>query len=472
MNEKLSSDKKTNEHRIREIEQINLLLKKMIEDIDVTDSNPEPDRSGKVVITKIDGFKDLITKLNFELSGLDFSQLHETFMTKLHHELQTPLVPVKAYVDMLLQGKYGTLTETQLQKLKLVKENIGNLEDNLHKVLEEKKLIHQYDTYKIEKLQHRIKEIEQEKQIQTKIIEDMQKAKDLKDYILSTTKNDAERKIQELQQEKILLAKLAKEKEIRFKLSKKYYVSIALIVVVASSSFIVYSFYQNQVLLEAMKVPLGNYNSKYVIQNLKGDTIDTWLSWRLLEGQILHVNMVNAYLVSQDKIDAIKSAILSEDVVELDDSLLHKGPKGTSSTYYKGWGGALKKTSEHNTKFHLPQKFSIIEAPAEEAEVTIMLSNEKDGDGYSGYTKSISDNNQILKTTITIYEIDKLSSSQLSAITRHEFGHALGLAHSTAPEDLMHDVIKTDYPYISDCDIDAIASLYDGSKNSEVVCQK
>ena len=50
-------------------------------------------------------------------------------------------------------------------------------------------------------------------------------------------------------------------------------------------------------------------------------------------------------------------------------------------------------------------------------------------------------------------------------------GHALGLAHSTAPEDLMAPTITTEFPYISECDVDAIVKLYDDGKSSQVVCE-
>ncbi len=49
---------------------------------------------------------------------------------------------------------------------------------------------------------------------------------------------------------------------------------------------------------------------------------------------------------------------------------------------------------------------------------------------------------------------------------------AIDLAHSTAPEDLMHPEIKSPYPFISDCNISAIIALYDGKVDDKVVCEK
>lgn len=211
--------------------------------------------------------------------------------------------------------------------------------------------------------------------------------------------------------------------------------------------------------------------SKYVIENLKGDIVDTELSWRLVEGETLHVNIVSSDTVSQDKIDAIKDAIFSEDTIEVDNSLLHKGQEGTT-TFYTGWKGALKKASERHVQFYIPQYFSIINSSKGEGDIIITITNLKDADGYTGFTKSITDNNQILKSSITIYESGKLSKEQIGVITRHEFGHALGLAHSNNPLDLMHHVIQTEYPYVSECDIDAIIALYDGKTSSKIVCEK
>ena len=115
----------------------------------------------------------------------------------------------------------------------------------------------------------------------------------------------------------------------------------------------------------------------------------------------------------------------------------------------------------------------IIESPTGAGDITIRLTSDESGDGYSGFTKSIADSSQhqILKSQITIYKADKLSNEQFKTILRHEFGHALGLAHSSDPEDLMHATIQTEYPYISQCDIDAIKSLYNGNGKSQVTCQ-
>lgn len=221
--------------------------------------------------------------------------------------------------------------------------------------------------------------------------------------------------------------------------------------------------------------PSGTENplkSKFIIENLRGDKVSTFMRWKLLPQDTLVVNIINSELASSEQIQIIKNTITSTELLNIDDSLQHKGPQGVSSTYYDGWQGALDYLSLKNTKYNIPKKIDVIESKNGEGQVIITLSNAMDADGYSGYTKSVVDQNQILKSTITIYNMDELSSSQIETITRHEFGHALGLAHSTAPEDLMYPTIQSNYPYISQCDIDAIIALYDGKESSDVICQK
>ena len=214
----------------------------------------------------------------------------------------------------------------------------------------------------------------------------------------------------------------------------------------------------------------GVMKSGYVIQNLKGDTIDTFHSWNIPKERTLYINIVNPNVIDNDKVQIIRDAILSEKTVLLDDSLFHKALPGSQSTYFLGWSGALKQASQTPTKFTIPTSFSISDSSTN-GDITVILSTLESHDGYSGFTRSIVENNQILKSTITIYKADQLSSAELETITRHEFGHAVGLIHSSDPYDLMHPTIETNYPFISNCDVSAITHLYDGNANDKAVCE-
>ena len=209
--------------------------------------------------------------------------------------------------------------------------------------------------------------------------------------------------------------------------------------------------------------------SGYVIQNLKGDTIDLFHNWDIPKERTLYVNIANSDVIDNDKVQIIKDVILSEKMVSLDNSIFHKAPPDSKSTYFLGWSGALKQASQTTTKFTIPTSFSITEGSTN-GDIAIILSTLESPDGYSGFTRSTVENNQILKSTITIYKADQLSSAGLETIIRHEFGHAMGLIHSSDPTDLMHSTIETNYPLISDCNISAITHLYDGNVD-KVTCE-
>jgi len=293
--------------------------------------------------------------------------------------------------------------------------------------------------------------------------------KQLKEKLHSKSHNSKER-----EQEKIFLDEISKTEISKTQaISKKYYLTIALAGIVLVAVIVPYSLYVVTLVGEEYRVQdTGSVMSGYVVQNLKGDTIDTWIPWRLVEGDILHVNIVDGHKFPE-KVEIIKNAILSTETIEIDNLLLHKGPKGTTSVFYLGWAGALEKSSDTPTSLFIPTKFDVIESTGGAGDITIRLYTARSGDGYSGWTKSIVDEtqNQILKSDIIIYDVDNISDNHLATITRHEFGHAIGLGHSTAPEDLMAPIIATEFPYISECDTDAITLLYDGGKSSQVVCE-
>jgi len=363
--------------------------------------------------------------------------IERELLTKLNHELRTPLVPIRAYTDMLLSEKFGKLSDEQTNRLRVVSSSIKRLEEVVTNLLDQE----QFDIIKNNK----------------------------------DNQANSSHKIHELEQEKVILEKIVQSEEKKnIQLSRKHVFTIASFIAVIGIVITAYSLFVVELVGQEYSVPnTAEIKSSYVIQNLQGDTIDTWLSWRIVPEQTLHVGIVDGKKYPA-QVELIKEVILSEQSIEIDDSLLQKGPKGSTSVYYIGWAGALKQAAKTTTQLSIPQNFQVIETTSGQGEITIILTDEKDGDGYSGYTKSIADSaqNQILKSTITIYEVDKLTDDQFKTILRHELGHAFGLAHSIAPEDLMAPTIQTQYPYISDCDIDSIVKLYDGGKKSQVTCEK
>lgn len=215
----------------------------------------------------------------------------------------------------------------------------------------------------------------------------------------------------------------------------------------------------------------GIITGNYVVENLRGDIQATWKVWKIDPKTELVVNIQNSDLLTVEQRDTIKNTIMSENTENIDNSFLHKGPKGTSSTYYFGWTGALLEASKTNTVYTIPTKFRITESNTEQGNIIIHVTKLTSGDGYSGFTKSVVDGNQILKSDITIYGIDSLSLADLETIVRHEFGHALGLGHSTATEDLMAPIITTPITMISPCNIDGITALYNGKTMDMEVCK-
>ncbi|MDE1861896.1 MAG: matrixin family metalloprotease [Thaumarchaeota archaeon] len=205
----------------------------------------------------------------------------------------------------------------------------------------------------------------------------------------------------------------------------------------------------------------NHIKTRYLIENLAGNPNPTYKYWNIAKGIPLTVSIVNPNNLNQDKISVVKKAILSTQSVEISNLQLGTSPSSGNTLYFKGWQGALD--TINNTRFNIPTNFHIVQSIDGPGQIVITLSDLEDPDGYSGYTRSIVDNSQILKSYITIYDAGNLSDHRLAAIVRHEFGHALGLPHTSDAQDLMHAVIETNYPYVSPCDIKDIQDVYDGN---------
>lgn len=207
--------------------------------------------------------------------------------------------------------------------------------------------------------------------------------------------------------------------------------------------------------------------SEVTIEKVNGDNVGLPI-WRLDEEETTIVAIKYSEFVSQERIDIIKNAITSETVFE-EVSSPNRGTK--SITYYKGWQGALNKASGDYTQFHVPKNLEILDSPNGENQILIQLLSEKNLDGYTGYTQWKVNGGQIVKSIVTIYEADILTDEELIAIVRHEFGHALGLGHSSDPHDLMYWGINLSYPYISECNVDALKTLYNGKGTTPHDCE-
>ncbi|MFB5645315.1 MAG: matrixin family metalloprotease, partial [Nitrosopumilaceae archaeon] len=282
--------------------------------------------------------------------------------------------------------------------------------------------------------------------------------------------SDNAREQKELKQENKILSGLVEvESKKGAKLSKKYYMTIGMAGVVFAVAIMSYSLFFVSMIGQEHKVDdLGEIRSGYIVQNLNRVKIDTWLSWRVTEGNILYVNIVNAEEYPE-KAELVKNAILSNEKIIVDKKLIDPELEGTL-TYYLGWVGALEHASRFPTELYIPKNIEILTVTNGAGDITIWLEGKSHGDGISGLTESIGDvaQHQILKSEITIYDVEDISDNTLQTIARHEMGHALGLAHSSDPDDLMYSTITTAFPYISTCDANAISKLYDGSNQSEV----
>ena len=68
------------------------------------------------------------------------SKTKDEFLTMITHELKTPLVPIKSYIDMILSEKFGPLNEVQKQKLQVINESTGSMLKLVYDLLDVQKL--------------------------------------------------------------------------------------------------------------------------------------------------------------------------------------------------------------------------------------------------------------------------------------------------------------------------------------------
>jgi PAS domain S-box-containing protein len=87
---------------------------------------------------KLEENEKLIQKQLEELKKTE--QAKDEFMTMISHELKTPLVPIRGYVDLLISQKMGSLNDKQKEKLNIVKTSSQKLQKLISDLLDAQKI--------------------------------------------------------------------------------------------------------------------------------------------------------------------------------------------------------------------------------------------------------------------------------------------------------------------------------------------
>lgn len=110
-----------------------MLLKKILEKTEYENTSTKDLMNYR--ISELEQTYLMAKKFIEQILGDNSTVITDTLLEKIHHNIRTPLTPIKGYTDMLLSENFGKLNKDQKQKLKLVSENIMQLEHNIEKFL-------------------------------------------------------------------------------------------------------------------------------------------------------------------------------------------------------------------------------------------------------------------------------------------------------------------------------------------------
>jgi len=174
---------------------------------------------------------------------------------------------------------------------------------------------------------------------------------------------------------------------------------------------------------------------------------DELRAWKQVKDNTIPILIVRDANVSEKQVDLVEYTINSKETTNSEKKL------------FQGWNEGIKEVSKSFgvtvPNLQVQYKLDISES------ITIYLMEKTNSEGYDGYTNLFYDQNgKIQKALVKIYNVDELDDIQLKSIIRHELGHALGLGHTDAKNDLMQSIINMNHNTISLLDLQALARIY------------
>jgi predicted Zn-dependent protease len=183
------------------------------------------------------------------------------------------------------------------------------------------------------------------------------------------------------------------------------------------------------------------------------EKIEIHASWQEKKNNILKFIIVNSVNLSEEKISSIKKVIESKEYHIEDERI-----------FFEGWTGALQFIDSKNTRFDI-----IVSEKMISGDIVLELSTRKNPN-YNGWTTPHYEDDYIAMANIEIFDANNIPTIQLENLVRHEVGHALGLAHASSNDDLMHNEIGTKHKFISDCALEGLKFLNNGFRFTSVDC--